>query len=68
VFIDALAKFQKMTISLVMSICPSLCLSAWNNSVTNGRIFMKFDIRMFFFIADDIKVPVLSNKNKAYFT
>jgi len=27
---------------------PSVCLSAWNNSAPNGRIFMKFDIRGFF--------------------
>jgi hypothetical protein len=44
VFIGALAKFQKATISLVLSICPSLRLSLWNNSAPNGRIFMKFDI------------------------
>jgi hypothetical protein len=39
-FLDAFAKVQKATITFVMSVC----LSAWNNSVPTGRIFMKFDI------------------------
>ena len=33
-------KFTKATINSVMS----LCLSTWNNSAPNGRIFMKFGI------------------------
>jgi hypothetical protein len=35
---------RKATISFVMSVCPSVRLSAWNNSAATGRIFMKFDI------------------------
>ena len=28
--------------------CPAVRLSAWNNSAPTGRIFMKFDIWVFF--------------------
>jgi len=28
----------------LLHVCPSVRLSAWNNSTLNGRIFMKFDI------------------------
>jgi len=37
----------KATISFVMSVCPSGRPPAWN-SAPNGRIFMKFDIWVFF--------------------
>jgi len=30
------------------SSCPSVRVSAWNNSALNGRIFVKFDIWEFF--------------------
>ena len=43
-FLDAFAKLRKATIGSVMSVCPS----AWNNSAPTGRIFMKFDIWVFF--------------------
>jgi hypothetical protein len=33
---------------LLASPCPSVCPSAWNNSATTGRIFMKFAIWIFF--------------------
>jgi hypothetical protein len=33
---------------LLSSSCLSVCLSARNNSVPNGQIFMKFDIWLFF--------------------
>jgi hypothetical protein len=36
----AFAKLRKATISFVMSVR----LSAWNNSISTGRILMKFDI------------------------
>jgi hypothetical protein len=39
-FLGALAKLRKAAISFVMSVCPS----AWNNSASTGRIFVKFDI------------------------
>jgi len=34
--------WQKATIGFVMSVCPFLHPSAWNNSAPTGRIFMKF--------------------------
>jgi hypothetical protein len=36
----AFAKLRKATISLVMSVRPSV----WKNSASTNRIFMKFDI------------------------
>jgi hypothetical protein len=47
-FLGAFAKLRKGTVSFVMSVCLSVCLSALNNSALTGRIFMKFDIRVFF--------------------
>jgi len=45
-------KIAKANISFVMNICLSVCmsvrLSAWNNSVPTGRNFRKFRIRVFF--------------------
>jgi hypothetical protein len=32
-----------------MSVRPSVCPSAWNNSVPTVRMFMKFDIWGFFY-------------------
>jgi len=43
-FLGAFAKLWKETVSFVMSVCPS----AWNNSASTERIFMKYDIRVFF--------------------
>jgi hypothetical protein len=37
-FLRALAKFQKATITYVMSVYPS----AWNSLATTGRTFKKF--------------------------
>jgi len=34
-------------LSVYLSACPSIRLSAWNNSAPTGRIFTKFDIRGF---------------------
>jgi hypothetical protein len=39
-FLGAFAKGDNQ----LRHICPSVCLSAWNNSAPNLRIFMKFDI------------------------
>jgi len=44
---DSFEKLEKATVSFVMSVRSSVCLpvlSAWNRSVANGWIFMKFDI------------------------
>jgi hypothetical protein len=43
-FLGAFAKFRKATISFVLSVRPS----TWKNSAPTGRIFMKFDIWVFF--------------------
>jgi hypothetical protein len=43
-FLGAYAKLRKATISFVMSVRPS----AWNNSAPAGRIFVKFDIWVYF--------------------
>jgi len=43
-FLGAFAKLRKATINFVMSVCPS----AWNNSAPTGRVFVKFDIWVFF--------------------
>jgi hypothetical protein len=40
----AFAKLEKATIYFVMSVCPSVRLCAWNNSVPTRRIFVKFYI------------------------
>jgi len=46
--LDVFAKLRKTIVSFVMSvhltICRSIRLSAWKNSAHTGRIFMKFDI------------------------
>ena len=47
-FLGAFAKLRKATVSFVMSVCPSVLPSAWNNSASTGRIFMKFYIRASF--------------------
>jgi len=46
--LGAFPKLRKATVSFIMTLCPSLPLSVWNNSVTNGRIFMKFIMLIFF--------------------
>jgi hypothetical protein len=43
-FLGAFAKLRETTNNFVMSVCPS----AWNNSAPTERIFMKFDIWVFF--------------------
>jgi len=43
-FLGAFAKVRKAAIRFVMS----LSLFAWNRSAHTGRVFMKFDIWVFF--------------------
>jgi len=45
--LGSFAKLRKATVSFVTSLSLS-GPSAWNNSATTGRIFMKFDILVFF--------------------
>ena len=47
-FLGTFENLRKATICFVMSVRLSLCLSAWNNRVPTGLIFMKFDIQVFF--------------------
>jgi len=42
------AKFAKVTVNFIMSVCQSIHLPAWNNSDPTGWIFMKFIISVFF--------------------
>jgi len=46
-FLDAFQKLRKSHYFLRHT-CPSVPLSAWNNSAPTGRIFMKFGIWVFF--------------------
>ena len=60
----------EVTISFVMSVCPSvlrlsLSLSASNNSAPTERIFMLFDMSIFLKSTDKIK-DSLSDKNNGY--
>jgi len=47
-FLGAFSKLQKVTISFIMSVRPSVRLCAFNNSAPTARILMKFDIWAFF--------------------
>jgi hypothetical protein len=62
--LGAFAKLRKATISFVMSVF----LSAWNNSIPTGRIFMKFDILVILEnLLNKINVSLHSDKNDGYF-
>jgi hypothetical protein len=39
--LGAFANLRKATIYLVLFVCPSVRLAAWNNSASNGQIFWK---------------------------
>jgi hypothetical protein len=41
-FLGAFTKLRKAIISFVMSICPPVCPSTWNNSAPTKRIFVNF--------------------------
>ena len=49
IFLDAFAKLRKATIGFVTPVRLFFRQSAWNNSAPTGRIFMKFDIGVYFF-------------------
>jgi len=44
-FLGMFAKLRKATINFVMPVCPSVCME---KLAPTGRIFMKFDIPLFF--------------------
>ena len=46
-FLGALTELRKATDYLLRYVCRSVRVSAWNNSVPTGRIFMKFYISVF---------------------
>ena len=64
VFLAFFGKLRKATISFVMSVR----LSAWNNSASTGRIYVKFGIWIFFENIEKIQVSLKSDKNESYFT
>jgi len=43
-FLGVFAKLQKVTSSFVLSVCPPIYSSTWNNLAPTGWIFMKLDI------------------------
>ena len=47
--LGAFAKLRKVTVSFIMCVCSSVCISVRNNSAPTGRIFTEFDISIFFF-------------------
>jgi hypothetical protein len=64
-FLSAFVKLQKATITFVTSVCPS----AWNKSAPTGRIFIKFNIRVFFEKSmGKVQFPLISDKNNKYST
>ena len=69
-FLSAFAELRKGTIGFVMSVCPSVRPSAWNNSAPTGRIFMKFGISVSFEkkTVEKMLVSLKSDKNNVYFT
>ena len=48
IILGAFTKLRKATISFVMSVRPSVSLSAWNDSPPTGQILMKFNNWVFF--------------------
>jgi hypothetical protein len=68
-FLGALAKLRKVTISLHMPVCLSVCPSAWNNSArldgfSGNLIFDDFSRKS----VKKIQVPLKSDKNCGYLT
>ena len=58
-FGGAFAKLRKVTVSFVMSVCPS----SWNGSAPTGRFFMNFGIWWFFEKSlEKIKVLLISDR------
>jgi len=63
-FISTFAKLRKATISFVISARLSVRLSAWNSSAPTERIFVKFDISVFFEnLSRKFKISLKSDKH-----
>jgi len=43
-FLGHVVELRKATVSFIMSVCLSVCLSVWNNSALIGRFFIKINI------------------------
>ena len=72
-FLGTFSTLRKATVSFIISVRPSVRpsvrLSAWNSSVSSWPILMKFDVLETFRSSfQKIQVPLISNKNNAYFT
>ena len=68
-FLGALAKWRNCERRLLVSSCPSVRLSARNNSAPIGLIFIKFYILWFFEIMPrKIQVSLKSDNNNEHFT
>ena len=58
----ASTKLLKATISYVMFVCLSVCLSAWNNSAPTDQIYKQFDTSLIILI--EIIPLCLNSKSK----
>ena len=67
-FWGAFAKLREATVSFIVSVRPFFRLSAWNNSVPTGRIFMKFDICVIFETMSRKLISLKSDNRSGYFT
>jgi hypothetical protein len=56
-------RVRKIATHYIASSCLSDCPTAWNNSTSTGRIFMKFDIWRFF-----ENMSLKSDRNNGHFT
>ena len=66
-FYALLAKLREATISFVVSLYPTVRMEQLGSHYI--RVFMKFDIRVFFRkSAEKIQVSLRSDENKGYFT
>ena len=68
-FSGALAKLRKATVSLVMCVCVSVRLAAWNNLAPTGRICIELHSCIFFRKSvEEFQVPLKCDKNNGHFT
>jgi hypothetical protein len=63
-FLVTFAKFRKVTIGFVMTVCPSVRPSEWNNSI---RILIEFDTSIFRKSAEKIQVSLKSDKERVFY-
>ena len=66
----AFVKLLKANISFIMSVCPFVRPSTWNNSTPNGRIFKKKNchLNIFWKSVEISQVLLKIYKNNGYFT